>query len=706
MNPKQFDEKRRHAQLRKAAEAQLASAPPPEPPDRPSEELLHELRVHQVELEMQNEELRRAHAALEESRDRYVDLYEFAPVGYLTLSREGMIAEINLTGATLLGMERKKLLRSRFDALVAPEDRDRWYHQFAGMVKHELGRQKFELELTRGDGSVFYGRLDCLRVEGAAAPPLIRIALTNIDDVKRGKIILRESEEKFRAIFEGSLDGVLLADIETKRFAIGNPAICRMLGYSHEELTRLSIPDIHPQQDLPYVIEKLEKQLRGEARLATDMPIKRQDGSVFYADINTSSPVNFGGKNHVLGVFRDITERRQAEDALRKSRDLLYSIVENAPVRIFWKDRDLHYLGCNTLFAKDAGRSSPGELRGQTDFDMGWKDQAELYSADDKAVMESGQPKLSFEEPQTTPEGATIWLSTSKVPLRDEHDQVIGVLGIYNDITARKQAEEALHLLNETLEQRVREEVEKNREKDLLLVQQSRLAAIGEVIHNVAHHWRQPLSAVSLVLANLKDTYEFGELDRAYLDQEVALGQQLIQGMSATIDRFRSFFTADGEKQSFRVCDEVDEAVGLLGPAFKSANIEIEFEHCREAHSISGYPGDFARVVLSVLTNARDAIVKKNGTGKIHIAAEQRGKMATVSISDNGGGIPAEALSKIFDPYFTTHESGTGLGLYLAKTIMDHMGGTIAIRNRGDGAEVLLALPLEENEQVIPRPYS
>ncbi len=130
--------------------------------------------------------------------------------------------------------------------------------------------------------------------------------------------------------------------------------------------------------------------------------------------------------------------------ALATSRDLLQLIIDTAPIRVFWKDRDCRYLGCNPVFARDAGRKAPSDLIGLDDYAMGWAEQADLYRADDRQVMASGQSRLDFEEPQTTPDGKPIWLRTSKVPLRDAAGTVMGVLGIYDDITARKRAESAL----------------------------------------------------------------------------------------------------------------------------------------------------------------------------------------------------------------------------------------------------------------------
>src|SRR3989338_3395489 len=163
--------------------------------------------------------------------------------------------------------------------------------------------------------------------------------------------------------------------------------------------------------------------------------------------LNTRDEISHIGDsfNRMADGFNALLEERtQAEEALRKSKDLLQSVVENAPVRIFWKDRDSRYLGCNTNFAKAAGHSSPGELIGKTDFELWSKDLAELYRAGDKEVMDSGNAKLNYEEPGTTPGGNTIWARTSKVPLRDESNRVIGILGIYEDITERKQAEQEL----------------------------------------------------------------------------------------------------------------------------------------------------------------------------------------------------------------------------------------------------------------------
>ncbi|MGO9312865.1 MAG: PAS domain S-box protein [Syntrophobacteraceae bacterium] len=150
-------------------------------------------------------------------------------------------------------------------------------------------------------------------------------------------------------------------------------------------------------------------------------------------------------------------QRAQAEEALRESQQMLQSVMDTIPARVFWKDLDLNYLGCNRSFALDGGLQSPEELIGRNDFEMCWGEQADLYRSDDRLVMETGIAKLGYEEPQTMPDGGRIWLRTSKVPLFDVKGEIKGVLGTYEDITVHKRAEEALQKAHDELELRVKE---------------------------------------------------------------------------------------------------------------------------------------------------------------------------------------------------------------------------------------------------------
>jgi len=213
----------------------------------------------------------------------------------------------------------------------------------------------------------------------------------------------------------------------------------------------LSVADIHPPEALDSVRAQFERQARGEITLAADLPVKRKDGTVFLADVS-SAPFELEGRRCLVGVFRDITERKRTEEALWQSHELLRVVLDNIPARVFWKDRGLDYLGCNRAFARDAGFERPEDLVGKDDFAMGWREQAERYRGDDREAIEDGTPKLLIDEPQTTPTGETIHLLTSKVPLRNAQGAVIGVLGTYMDITELKRAEEALRRFERAVE--------------------------------------------------------------------------------------------------------------------------------------------------------------------------------------------------------------------------------------------------------------
>ncbi len=305
----------RRARLRTEAEAQIAGAPPAGARARPAEDVLHELEVHQIELEMQNEELRRSQLALEESRDRYVDLYEFAPVGYLTVTAEGLISGMNLTGAVLLGEDRKKLLRRRFQKFVIRDDRDRFHRLFTGLMSHGE-RHAVELGCQRADGSRFHAQLDCVRVEAGDKPPVARITLADVTERKRAEVALQESEARNSAIVQTALDCVVTIDHEGKILEF-NPAAERVFGHRRadvlgKEMAQVVIPpslrEAH-RQGLKRYLATGETQIVGKR---IELTALRADGSEFPVELaitrmGTREPPTF------TGFIRDITKRRANE---------------------------------------------------------------------------------------------------------------------------------------------------------------------------------------------------------------------------------------------------------------------------------------------------------------------------------------------------------------------------------------------------------
>ncbi|MDK9726009.1 MAG: PAS domain S-box protein [Sterolibacteriaceae bacterium MAG5] len=276
----------------------------------------------------------------------------------------------------------------------------------------------------------------------------------DVTERKLAELALRESERRFKDIAEVSADWIWEIDA-TGRYLYASESVAQVLGYSAAELLGMTVFDLMLPDEAARTGPMLAAfAARHEAFRDQENVNLHKDGSL---RLLQSSGVPILGADGELrgfrGVDRDVTEYRAAEASLRDSRNLLRSVLENVPMRIFWKDADLRYLGCNTVFARDAGMAHPEELVGKDDFQLSWRDQAELYRADDRQVLESGRPRIGYEEPQTTPDGRTIWLRTSKVPLRDGSGKVFGLLGVYDDITERKLADDQLRKLSRAVEQ-------------------------------------------------------------------------------------------------------------------------------------------------------------------------------------------------------------------------------------------------------------
>jgi len=252
-----------------------------------------------------------------------------------------------------------------------------------------------------------------------------------------------------------------------------------------------------------------------------------------------------------------------------------------------------------------------------------------------------------------------------------------------------------LEQLNQSLQERVDTAIAHLRQKDQMLIQQSRLAAMGEMISNIAHQWRQPLNNVGLIVQGLQMDFNAGMLTPETMSKNVKDAMDGILFMSHTIDDFRNFFRQDKEKCDFSINGVIEKSIEFMRPSLSSHAISVEFEHTGDV-IVRGYANEYAQVLINIINNAKDALITRHRDNPhIRFRLSQENGRSVVTVRDNGGGIDAEILPKIFDPYFTTKDKaqGTGIGLYMSKTIIEeNMGGSLTACNVDNGAEFCIRL--------------
>ena len=253
-----------------------------------------------------------------------------------------------------------------------------------------------------------------------------------------------------------------------------------------------------------------------------------------------------------------------------------------------------------------------------------------------------------------------------------------------------------LEEVNHTLEDRIATTLKEIREKDQMLIHQGRLAAMGEMISNISHQWRQPLNNVGLIIQNVQDMSENGELTAKVLNHEVAVAMEIILFMSNTIDDFRNFFRPDKEKSAFIVNTVIARTVKFMLPALRNFGIVIMVDEEPDVR-ILGYPNEYSQMMINIINNAKDELLeRKIANPCIMIRIFRENRLAVVTVADNAGGIEDDVLPKVFDPYFTTKEpgKGTGIGLYMSKVIVErNMSGSLTARNVPDGVEFRIEMP-------------
>ncbi len=429
----------------------------------------------------------------------------------------------------------------------------------------------------------------------------------------------------------------------------------------------------------------------------------------------------------LIGMNGRMSEIRRTNDAVNSSLDHLFNHA-NVPI-IVW-DSDNRITRFSRAFESLSGRSAE-EVIAQ-DISVIFRDSdingpLKQFSA----TLRSGQWE-SVEIPLLHVNGTVSTILWNVSAIIGDDALPVATIAQGHDITARKLLEEGLQrttcelgdanemleqemaerqmaqealavkqtqleALNESLQQKIVEALAELRQKDQLMISQSRQAAMGEMIGNIAHQWRQPLNALSMLLTNIQMAHMYNEITADFMKSSLDKGNQLIQKMSTTINDFRNFFLPDKESVSFSANSQVNHALSLVEAGLNSQNIKIHLEADTEMLLI-GLPNEYSQVILNLLSNAREVIKENNiPEGIIKIRLFERDGFACAAISDNGGGIPVDVIDKIFEPYFSTKEMGTGIGLYMSKMIIERsMKGTIEAHNIDGGAEFVVSIPQVE----------
>ena len=389
---------------------------------------------------------------------------------------------------------------------------------------------------------------------------------------------------------------------------------------------------------------------------------------------------------------------------LTQAHELLRDVIDTAPIRVFWKDLDGCYLGCNQLFARDAGRQGPDEMVGLDDFAMPWAAQAERYRADDQAVVRSKQARLGYEEPQTSPEGKTVWLSTSKVPLKDAEGKVIGILGIYDDITLRKATELELQSHRLHLEDLVEERTKALTEAKIAAEAASR--AKSAFLANMSHELRTPMNGVlgMLMLASrrMADAKGLDQLGKAKLSAERLLGILNDILDISKIEADRMVF----ESIPMEISTVIEQVTNTLGHKAKEKNLALTTNVPAKlmTQALKGDPLRLGQILINLVGNA----IKFTEKGVISIRAASFDEthdqlQVRFEVGDTGIGIDHYAQTRLFNAFeqadnsATRQYGGTGLGLAISKHLVQLMGGRMGVISfPGEGSTFWFELPLRK----------
>ena len=682
--------------LRRRAEEQLRVAPPASDAVTPllreeAQRQIHELQVHQLELDIQNEELRQAHAELEAAAEKYADLYDSAPVSYLTLDAMGDIREANLTAAHYLGVNRGQLIGRRFGLFVAHESRTA-FKEFLHKSCADDAQAVCEVSLVIGDATPRRARLegrvaacagngracrvvviDITRLAEAdaeirglfAESERTRLALVEIvEERARAEMALRESEARFRSLFEQPVVGVAQVAPDGRWLDV-NQRLCEIVGYTREELLALTFQDITHPEDLDADLDCVRRLLTGELRTySLEKRYIRKDGSLVWIHL-TLSVVR--GKSllpeYFVSVVEEIHEQKLAEVARRLAEEKFRSIFEHAVEGIFQSTPEGRYVTVNPAFSRILGYHSPEELIRHCD-DIGRQIYASLADRERfKQLMAACGVVSGLEHEARRKDGSTAWVSLNGRAVRDAAGQVVLYEGSIVDITERKQAEAVLRDLSGRI----------------LKVQDEERCRIARELHDTT---AQSLAAIAMNLSVLRQvagtTDERAEKLLTDCDELVSRSVREVRTLS--------YLLHPPMLEEFGLARAVREyAEGFA----QRSGIRVELDL---AGDMGRLPCDAELSLFRVLQESLGNVHRHSGSATAAIRLARAADTVTLEVRDAGRGLPP--------PTPDGAHGGVVLGVGIAGMCqrLRQLGGRLEVEAGLPGIIVRATLPMKQEE--------